>query len=70
MKNILYVISGETGFKKTDENILRHIGSINKINYRSYYDYLSLKQITNYIRSDVVIIWFASMHAIPYILLK
>ena len=70
MKNILYVISGETGFKKTDESILRDIGSIKKINYRSYFDYLSLKQITNYIRSDVVIIWFASMHALPYVLLK
>ena len=34
------------------------------------YNYLSLKQITNYIRSDVVIIWFASMHALPYVLLK
>jgi len=69
-KNILYIISGETGFKKTDENILKSIGTVRKFDYKSKWTYLNLKILLNVICCHTIVIWFASIHAVPVILLN
>ena len=69
-KNILFIISGETGFKKIDEKILQSFSNVKKINYQSFLDYLSFKIFYDVIWADSILIWFASMHAIPAILLN
>jgi len=68
--NILFIISGETEFKKSDEKLFSEIGYLKKINLLKINDYLNIKIFTNYIWSDIIIIWFASFHAIPFILLN
>ena len=41
--NILYIISGETKFKKNDEIILSDIGELKKINMSIWKNYLNPK---------------------------
>ena len=67
---ILYVISGETGFKNTDEKILQSIGQVTKINFHYFSILKVLKYIFNSYSSEAIIIWFASKHAIPAALLQ
>ena len=67
-KNFLYIIEGYTGFKKLDEEIFRSLANVRTYNYKSSSDYLSLNILTDMIWSDIIIIWFASKHAIPALL--
>lgn len=67
---ILYIISGETKFKKRDEIILSEIGDLKKINMSRWKDYLDPKNLELLIWCDYIFIWFASFHAIPFILLN
>ena len=67
---ILYIISGETGFKKNDERILNSFAKVRKINYKKFFDYLDPRLAIKLIWCDCVLIWFASKHAIPVILLN
>ena len=64
------MISGDTGYKKTDERILKTLGEIRKLNYKSMWDYLNPKIIFNVIWSDLILIWFASKHTILVVLLN
>jgi len=66
--NVLYIIAGETGFKTNDEKIFRTFADVKKVNYMKRWDYFNPKIITQLIWSDVIIIWFASKHAIPVII--
>jgi len=69
-KNILYIISGENGYKKTDETIFRSLGYVRKLNYKSKWNYIDPKLLLNLIWCDTIIIWFASYHAFPIVLLN
>ena len=69
-KKILYIISGETGYKKTDEIILRSLGNVRKLNYKSNWNYIDPKLLFNLIWCNTIVIWFASFHALPVILLN
>ena len=69
-KKILYIISGETGYKKTDEIILRSLGNVRKSNYISNWNYIDPKLFINLIWCNTIVIWFASFHALPVILLN
>ena len=69
-KKILYVIEGFTGFKKLDEKILQSLAKTRTYNYKSFIDYINLNLLFKVIWSDIIIIWFASKHAIPIILLN
>ena len=69
-KNILYIISGETGYKKTDETIFRSLGYVRKLNYKSKWNYIDPKLLLNLIWCNTIIIWFASFHAFPIVLLN
>ena len=68
--NILFIISGETEFKKADEKLFSELGSLRKINLVTLNNYLNNRIFSNYIWSDIIIIWFASFHALPFILLN
>ena len=69
-KHILYIISGETGFKKTDEQILQSLGNVYKIDYLTVWDYINPTILLKLIWCQTIVIWFASIHAIPVILLN
>ena len=69
-KNIFYIISGETGFKKTDEEILKSLGNVRKMDYTSKTSYFNPIVWINLIWCQSIVIWFASGHAIPVILLN
>lgn len=69
-KNILYIISGETGFKQNDEAILSDLGRVQKINIVSLAGILNFKNFRLMKWCDSIVIWFASFHAIPFILLN
>jgi glycosyltransferase involved in cell wall biosynthesis len=69
-KKILYIISGETGYKKTDEIILRSLGNVRKLNYKSGWNYIDPKLLLNLIWCNTIVVWFASFHAFPVILLN
>ena len=69
-KKILYIISGETGYKKTDEIIFRSLGNVRKLNYKSGWNYIDPKLLLNLIWCNTIVIWFASFHAFPVILLN
>jgi glycosyltransferase involved in cell wall biosynthesis len=66
--NLLYIIAGETGFKTNDEKIFRTFADVKKVNYMKRWDYFNPKIINQLIWSDIIIIWFASKHAIPVII--
>ena len=69
-KKILYIISGETGYKKTDEIILRSLGNVRKLNYKSGWNYINPKLLLNHIWCNTIVVWFASFHVFPVILLN
>jgi len=69
-RKILYLISGETGFKKTDEEILRSFAVVRKYNYLNIRDYFNLKIFFDFVWADSLLIWFASKHAITPVLLN
>ena len=67
---VLYIINKDTGFKKTDELIFHSIFDLRKLNFVSFLDYFNPKIIIDTIFCSSIIIWFASKHAIPIILLN
>ena len=69
-KKILYIISGEEGYKNTDEIIFRSLGNVRKLNYKSNWNYIDPKLIFNLIWCNTIVVWFASFHAFPVILLN
>ena len=64
------MISGDTGYKKTDERILKSVGEIRKLNYQSKWYYLNPRIIFNVMWADLILVWFASKHTIPVVLLN
>ena len=48
-KKILYIIDGETEFKKTDERVLNSIGIMKKLDYQSKWNYFNPKLIFHFI---------------------
>ena len=68
--NILYIISGITGFKINDQKILESLGRTTTINYNKWWNYFSPKIIKYIYQNDIIVIWFASSHAIPCILVN
>ena len=64
-KNILYIIEGYNGFKRLDEDILNSFSNVRTYNYKSTLNYLDISIFFDIIWSDIIIIWFASKHAIP-----
>lgn len=70
MPKIFYLIAGETQFKRTDEKILRSFASLKKINCHHITDYFNIKIFLNMIWCDTIIMWFASRHSIPVVLLN
>jgi len=69
-RKILYLISGETGFKNTDGEILRSFAVVRKYNYLKLRDYFNLKFFFDFVWADSLLIWFASKHAITAVLLN
>ena len=65
---ILYIISGYTGFKINDQKIFESLGRTTTINYTKWWQYLNPKIIKYVNQNDIIVIWFASSHAIPCIL--
>ena len=68
--NILYILSGETGFKQKDELLLADMGNLKKLNLLNMADYVNLKNLSLIKWCDAVVIWFASFHAFPFIILN
>ena len=68
--NILYIFSGETRFKRRDELILAEIGKLKKLNLLKITDFVNPKILSLLKWCDVVVIWFASYHALPFIVLN
>lgn len=65
---ILYIISRYTGFKINDQKILESLGRTTTINYKKWWQYLNPKIFKYVYQNDIIVIWFASSHAIPCII--
>ena len=70
MKKVLYIIEGYTGFKRRDENIIKSFAQVRTFNYVSKKDYFDINLPLHIIWSDVIIIWFASKHSLPTLILN
>ena len=70
MKKVLYIIEGYTGYKKIDENIIKSFAKIRTFNYTSKKDYFNFNLFSHISWSDVIIIWFASKHSLPVLILN
>ena len=70
MKKVLYIIEGYTGYKRVDENIIKSFAQIRTFNYVSKKDYFNINLLLNIIWSDVIIIWFASKHSLPALIIN
>ena len=68
--NILYIYSGETEFKKRDEIIFSDNGNLRKLNLLNINDFFNPKNISLIKWCDVIVIWFASYHALPFVVLN
>ena len=69
-KKILYIIDGETEFKKTDERVLNSIGIMKKLDYQSKWNYFNPKLIFHFMWAHSIVIWFASKHTFPAVILN
>ena len=69
-KQILYIVNGETGFINTDEKILRSFSNVRKIVIETVFDCFKLELLLNFWFADSILIWFASTHTIPAVLLN
>jgi glycosyltransferase involved in cell wall biosynthesis len=69
-KRILYIVAGETGFINMDEKILSSFADVRKTIIATIWDCLKLDLLLNYWFADTILIWFASMHTIPAVLLN
>ncbi len=67
---LLYIINGFTGFHFNDQKILESLGETVTLNYRKRWNILNPKIIKYVYQSDKIIIWFASFHAIPAIIVN
>ena len=70
MKKVLYIIEGYTGFKRRDENIIKSFAQVRTFNYVSKKDYFDINLLLHIIWSDVIIIWFASKHSLPALIIN
>ena len=69
-KRILYIVAGETGFINTDEKIIRSFADVRTTIIATIWDCFKLELLLNLWFADSILIWFASMHAIPAVLLN
>ena len=69
-KRILYIVAGETGFINMDEKILSSFADVRTTIIATIWDCLKLDLLLNYWFADTILIWFASMHTIPAVLLN
>jgi len=69
-KRILYIVAGETGFINTDEKIIRSFADVRTTIIATIWDCLKMDLLINYWFADSILIWFASMHTIPAVLLN
>ncbi len=70
MKKVLYIIEGYTGYKRIDENIIKSFAKIRTFNYVSKKDYFNINLLLHINWSDVIIIWFASKHSLPTLIIN
>ena len=69
-KQILYIVAGETGFINTDEKIISSFADARTITISTIWDCFKLELFLNWWFADSILIWFASMHTIPAVLLN
>tara|TARA_B100000519_G_scaffold17677_1_gene12932 strand:- start:2713 stop:3708 length:996 start_codon:yes stop_codon:yes gene_type:complete len=69
-KQILYIVNGETGFINTDEKILSSFSNVRKTVIETVFDCFKLELLLNFWFADSILIWFASTHTIPAVLLN
>ena len=69
-KRILYIVAGETGFINIDEKIIRSFADVRTTIIATIWDCFKLELLLNFWFADSILIWFASMHAIPAVLLN
>tara|TARA_A100001011_G_scaffold400109_1_gene512397 strand:- start:4100 stop:5098 length:999 start_codon:yes stop_codon:yes gene_type:complete len=69
-KQILYIVNGETGFINTDEKILSSFSNVRKTVVETVLDCFRLELLLNFWFADSILIWFASTHTIPAVLLN
>ena len=69
-KRILYIVAGETGFINTDEKIIRSFADVRTTIIATIWDCFKLDLLKNLWFADSILIWFASMHTIPAVLLN
>jgi len=69
-KRILYIVAGETGFINMDEKILSSFADVRTTIIATIWDCLKLDLLLNYWFADTILIWFASTHTIPAVLLN
>ena len=69
-RKILYLVNGETGFINMDEKILRSFADVRKTVIQSIWDCFKIELVLNFLFADSIIIWFASTHTIPAVLLN
>ena len=69
-KRILYIVAGETGFINMDEKILSSFADVRTTIIANIWDCFKLDLLINFWFADSILIWFASMHAIPAVLLN
>ena len=67
---ILYILSDDTGFTKYDEKIFRSFASVQRMHYKKIVHYINYHLIRHMFWADFIVIWFASKHAIPAVLLN
>ena len=69
-RKILYLVNGENGFINMDEKILRSFADVRKTVIQSIWDCFKIELVLNFLFADSIIIWFASTHTIPAVLLN
>jgi len=67
---LVYIYSGITGFKKNDEILLNSLAEVRKIDYINKLQFFNPKLFFDLLWCEKIIIWFASFHAIPAIILN
>ena len=63
-------MNGETGFINMDEKILRSFADVRKTVIEDIWDCFQLELLLNFWFADSILIWFASTHTIPAVILN
>ena len=69
-RKILYLVNGETGFINMDEKILRSFADVRKTVIEDIWDCFQWELLLNFWFADSILIWFASTHTIPAVILN